>query len=146
MPPSALVQLCTSQAELVLQQLNLKSLAALAATCKALHSVIQAMPDSTWQQAAMNTSPPEHPVNQTAQVRAFLRRQNAIHTSIRVGGYTSRSYSSPEGVMSADLAAHACLDYREEVRVLLWARLQCCVPVRPTDTLLRRASTCASHN
>ena len=77
MQPSGLVQLCSEcqdASELVLQQLSLRDLAALTASCHSLHTVV---PDAIWQSAA------QIEYSSTLGVPAYLRRQRSPWSAAR---------------------------------------------------------------
>ena len=77
MQPSALVQLCSEcqdASELVLQQLSLRDLAALTASCRCLRA---AVPDAVWQSTA------QREYSSTLGVPAYLQRQRSPWSAAR---------------------------------------------------------------
>ena len=118
-----LLQLCScseDSAELVVSRLPLNSFAALAATSKALHALVAALPQAVWRQAALADGfPTQHPLHQAPSVSAYLSRRHAVHASIRTSSQMTSTHQTAEGVVAADLSTRATLVKGRKVRLAL---------------------------
>ena len=114
---TTLASLCSSSqdaAELVLQHVTLRDLAALAATCRTLHATVASL-EAVWHAAAARQHVPQHPVLQAACVQTFLRTQHRVSSNIAAGRCSVREVSTAQGVLSPDRQRHATLEH-DQVR------------------------------
>ena len=111
MPESGLNTLLCRQdlAEQVAKRLPLRSLAALAATSRALCQAVALLTEETWQRSAQTVHPREHPVHRAACVRDYRRSQHTLHTTLAAGSWKQEEAVTAPGVLSANLKLHATL-------------------------------------